>query len=220
MSSLVIKTGMVVEQSIAQQYAAQGILVLTGEYTPAALDAALPKDCKAILSFGVCGGLSPQAQIGQAFIYDACVTPSGIFYADIPWRKRLFAATKYYERRVWSSGDFNTANTVAEREQLLAQTGCWVIDDETYAVAAVADARDIAWVGLRTVSDGAEDNLPPAVLNALNANGTDNIEAVITSVVEDPAQIPALLETAMNAQKSYDELRTACITVGPNFQWQ
>lgn len=219
MSSLVIKTGMTIEQSIAQQYAAQGILVLTGEYTPAMLDKAIPKDCGAILSLGVCGGLSPEAQIGQAFIYDACVTPNGIFYADTPWRKRLFAATKYYERRVWSSGDFNTANTEEQRAQLLAQTGCWIIDDETYAVATVADSRGIAWIGLRTVSDGAEDNLPPAVLNALNANGTDNIEAVITSVVEDPAQIPALIETAMNAQKSYDELRTACLAVGANFQW-
>jgi len=219
MSKLVIKTGMTVEQSIAQNYAAPGTLVLTGEFTPETLDAALPKDCEAILSVGVCGGLSPEAQIGQAFIYYTVVTPDGNFLCDVSWRKRLFAATKYYERHCYSSGQFNTANTIEERAALFAGTGCWIIDDETYAVAMVAQKRGISFGGLRTVSDGSEDNLPPAVVNALNPDGSDDLEAVIASVVEDPLQIPSLLQTAMEAQKSFNELRTACIAVGPTFQW-
>jgi hypothetical protein len=219
MSALVVKCGMSIEQKIARTHAAPGTLILSGEYTVNTLDTAVPKDCRAIISVGVCGGLSPKAQIGQAFIYRTCRTPNGILYADVPWRQRLFAATKYFESDVWSSGQFNTANTIAERATLFAQTGCDVIDDETFAVAELAARRKIAWIGLRTVSDGAEDNLPPAVLGALNANGTDNIEAVITSVISDPLQIPALIKTARNAQTSFDELRTACIQAGPRFQW-
>jgi hypothetical protein len=219
MSALIIKTGMSVENSIAEAYAAKDILKLTGAFTVDTLDAAVPVDAKAIISFGVCGGLSPDAQIGQAFIYSACVTPNGTFYVDTAWRMRLFAATKYYERKCWSSGEFNTANTVEERAKLFAQTECSVIDDETFAVAELAHKRGIAWIGLRTVSDGAEDNLPPAVVNALNPDGDVDIEAVLASVVEDPLQIPALLETAEEAQTSFDELRTAAIAIGPNFQW-
>ncbi|HEX4409648.1 MAG TPA: hypothetical protein VH206_12830 [Xanthobacteraceae bacterium] len=220
MSALVIKTGMTVEQQIARKYAAEGILVLTGAFTPETLDQAVPQDCKAILSLGVCGGLADSALIGQAFICSTLVTPDGEFEADVDWRRRLFGATRYYECHWWSSGNFNTANTVAERAALVKQTGCAVIDDETFAVAAVAKKRGIAFQALRTVSDGAEDNLPPAVVNALNPDGSDNLYSVIASVAQDPTQIPALIQTAIEAKKSFDELETACIQVGPNFQWQ
>lgn len=217
--SLVVKTGMVTEFNIAKKYAAAGTSVLTGEYTPETLDAALPHDCTALISVGVCGGLSPEAKIGQAFIYDRVVTPSGPIVADALWRHRLFTATRYYERGCWSSGEFNTANTIAQRASLFAETGCAIIDDETYAVAIVAQKRGIAWIGLRTVSDGAEDNLPPAIINALNPDGSDNLWNIIASIAGDPAQVPSLIETAINAKRSFDELATACIQVGPHFCW-
>jgi nucleoside phosphorylase len=216
---LVIKTGMVTEQSIAQKYAAPGTLVLTGVGTTAdELEKMVPEDCTALLSLGVCGGLSPQAQIGQAFIYDAVVFPNGRISADAAWVKRLFDATHYYERRCWSSGLQNTANTESQRAQILAQTGCWIIDDETIAVAEVAMRRGLRWCGLRTVSDGTQNNLPPAVLNALNPDGTDNIWEIVQSVASDPSEIPLLLQTAVNAKRSFDELDTACIQAGPKFQ--
>ncbi len=221
MSALVIKTGMSIEQQIAQTYAAPGTLVLSGEFTIATLDEVVPKDCEALISIGVCGGLSPKAQIGQAFIYRACRSPGNVLFpASVWWRQRLFAATKYVEADVWSSGEFNTANTIAERAALFQQTGCDVIDDETFAVAGLAARRKIAWIGMRTVSDGAEDNLPQAVVDALNPNGTANVWAVAASVVKDPSELPALLNTAAEAKRSFDELDTACIQAGPTFQWR
>lgn len=224
--SLVVKTGMQTELSIAKKYAASGTLVLTGEFTPATLDIAVPLDCTALISLGVCGGLAPEAQIGQAFIYDAVVTPDGTLTADVSWRKRIFAATKYYERHCWSSGQFNTANTIAQRADLYAKTNCAIIDDETYAVAMVAQKRGIPWIGLRTVSDGAEDNLPPACLDALNPDGSDNFWEVAKSVFTEPIdpttdnpQVVELLRTYLEAKKSFDELETACLQVGPHFCW-
>ena len=210
---------MIVEQQIARRYAAAGTLVLTGDMTIEQLDAALPPACTALLSLGICGGLAPQAQIGQAFICDVLATPEGNFQADTPWRKRLFAATRYFERHWYSSGLLNTANSPAQRADLFEQTGAWVIDDETHAVAVVAKKRGIAFQAMRTVSDGATDDLPPAVINALNPNGSDNLYAVLASLASDPEQLPTLIRTAIEAKRSYDELDTACVQVGPNFQW-
>ena len=217
---LCIKTGMSVEESIAQRYAGPGIMILTGLQTVETLNKVVPPEVKAILSFGVCGGIAPSAQIGQAFICNTLVTPTKSYQADVAWRKRLFAATRYYECHWYSSGDFNTANTIVQRAELFATTDCIVIDDETYAVAEFAEQRGIPFQALRTVSDGAQDDLPPAVVNALNINGTDNIWNVIASVASDPAQIPDLIKTAIEAKKSFDELETAAIQVGPQFQWE
>jgi hypothetical protein len=215
---IAVKTGMSSEYAVAKQYAAPDVLVLTGEQTVSSLIVNIPYTCTGIISFGLCGGLSERALIGQAFIYDTVVTPAQSLTCDVAWRKRLFAASKYYECHCWSSGNFNTANTIAERAQLFAQTGCEVIDDETYAVAQFAQIRNIPFIGLRVVSDGAEDNLPPAVINALNPNGTDDIPAVIASVISDPEQLPALIRTAQEFEKSIAELRTAAIAAGPTFQ--
>lgn len=103
----------------------------------------------------------------------------------------LFASTRYYERPCYSSGQFNTANSIAQRNALFDKTGCWIIDDESFAVAEVAVKRGIA-----------------------------NIRAVIESIASDPLQIPALIHTAMEAKRSFDELETACIAAGPYFSWK
>lgn len=57
-------------------------------------------------------------------------------------------------------------------------------------------------------------------MNALNPNGSDNLEAVIASVIGDPAQVPALIKTAGEYQQSLATLRTAAVQVGPHFQWE
>ncbi len=224
---LCVKTGMSSEYAVAKQFAAPDVVVLTGTQTVADLQKNVPQDCAAIISFGLCGGLAPErsspapmAQIGQAFIYDRVVTPSGTLFANQTWRRALFVSTKYYECPCWSSGEFNTANDESQRAALFAQTGCWVIDDETRAVAEFAAARSIAFIGLRVVSDGAEDNLPPGVINALNPDGTDNLEAVVASVITDPAQLPGMVKTAQEFELSIAELRTAAKAAGPNFQWE
>lgn len=222
---LYVKCGMSIEASIARTYASPDIPILSGVFTVDTLDAALAKDCQAILTLGVCGGIAPDVrgtpiQIGQAFIYDCCITPNGSYDADPAWRKRFFAATKYYEASVFSSGQFNTANTPAQRAALYAQYGCPLVDDETFAVAEVAHKRGIAWGGIRVISDITTSKLPPAVIDALNPNGTVNLWDIFTSLVGDPAQLSDLWQTAINGKRSFDELDTACIQTGPHFQWE
>ena len=217
--TLCIKTGMESEYEVARAYFSPNVLMLTGTQTVESLSKSVPGDCTGIISFGLCGGLAPQALIGQAFIYDAVVTPDWVYPCDPAWVKALFTVTRYYERKCWSDGVMNTANTIAQRAAIFAKTGCWVIDDESQAVAQFAKLRNIALGGLRVVSDGAEDNLPPAVINALNPDGTDDLWAVVSSVVSDPAQIPDLVKTAGEYEVSIAELRRAAIDTGPFMQW-
>lgn len=222
---LVVKVGMSSEYNLVKKYIGQGVLLLSGQFTADQLDKAVPSTCTGIISTGLCGGLAKDVVVGQVIICDTLVTPGtgGAKYkpytADVTWRKNLFAATRYWERHWWSSGAFNTANTIAQRDALCQATGCAVIDDETFAVAEFASRRGIAFQALRSISDGEADNLPDAVTDALNADGTTDIWAVIASVVKDPAEIPPLFHTAMEFKKSMDTLETALKQVGPYFRW-
>lgn len=215
--TLCIKTGMACEYKIAKQYAARDVLVLTGQQTVTDLHARVGDSCTGIISFGLCGGLAFGAHIGQIFLANTVVTPNGSFAADPDWTHRLFSVTHAYERHYWSSGEWNTANSIEQRVALQEKTGCWVIDDESYAVAQFAKERKIPFAVMRSVSDGAEDNLPPAVVDAINTDGSTNLLNVLKSVTTNPFQLPALWKTAQEAFKSLDALRMAAAWAGPQF---
>lgn len=220
MSTLCIKTGMASEYQLAKRHAAMGTQILTGEYTADDLDHTVQKDCKAIISFGLCGGIGPEAQVGECFISTVMVTPTGNYTSDPAWMDRIFTKTHFPETHWWSSGEFNMANTTAQRWALYKKTGCQVIDDESAAVFEFAKKRGIAAMAMRAVSDALKDNLPQAVVNAINPDGTTNVWNVIKSVFFDPKQIGSLWNTYQEYQTSIKALEHAAVLVGPSFQWQ
>lgn len=229
--TLAVKTGMTVEQGIVEKYVAKDVIVLTGEYDAAKLDATLPTTVDAIISVGVCGALSTHFAVAQGVICNVLKTPNGRFTAEPTWGFRLASRTKFTVVPWWSSGEFNTANTVDQRAALFKQTGCDVIDDESFAVAQFAATRKIPFQCMRTISDGATKasggDLPPAIANALNANGSDNIGDVLKSIWTEPIdpltgewQVPELIEVYAKAKSSYDSLGTGCLRAGPYLQFK
>jgi hypothetical protein len=218
----VVKTGMQCEHDLAQKYFNDPhTLHISGIQSVQSLSKLIPASAESIISFGLCGGLGPVEDgpvVGQAFIYNRCVTPDGVLKADPFWCHRLFLKLKYFERGCWSSGIFNTADTLEQRAALYTQSGCWVIDDETYTVAQFANTRGMTWAGLRVVSDGPTDTVPPFARNALKVDGSVNIPAFIESMLTDPGQLALLPRLVSEYNLSMAELERAAIDVGPIFQ--
>ena len=215
---LTIKTGMSREAKIAEACAAPGTLVLSGMQLAADLHRLVPSTCTAIISFGLCGGLAPEVQIGQIFVAKVLVSPEGEYAADAKWGARLLAKANAYQCNWWSSGVFNTANDLVERAALFSSTGCAVIDDETFVVAQFAQERGIPWQALRVVSDCVACFIPPAARHALGTDGRWKIGEVLKSVVLHPGQIPYLITLGRNFYKSIGILRRTAIQVGPFLQ--
>lgn len=214
---LVIKTGMESEAIIARKVAPSA-LVLTGQMTVADFQHKIPGTCSAILSFGLCGGLVQGLKIGECMIADKLVTPKNLYTPDPTWRRRMMSKTKTTECIWWSSGDFNTANTPKERDDLHQKTGASVIDDESMQVAEFATQRNISFAILRTVSDGTDDLIPDAARNALKADGTTDIWSVLRSVLRNPTQVPSLVRLPNYFRISLDALNTAGQQIGPTFE--
>lgn len=214
---LCIKTGMQNEYDIAKRYAAPGTLILSGQQTVADLQQQVPADCKAIMSFGMSGGLRPQLPIvGQTVIASFLVDDqSNSYIPDLAWTKRLFAATHFYASRYYSSGRYNESNTPSQRAAIYARTQAWCVDDESLWVAQFAKARGIPFAILRNVSDAWNDDVS-ITSNILSVNGGANPLAVLKDVFTDPLTMEKI---AVHYQTSQSQLEQAARLVGPTFGW-
>jgi adenosylhomocysteine nucleosidase len=148
----------------------------------------------ALLSFGLAGGLCASMVPGTIVIPAAVMTDDGRFAAD--------AALAAWLGGVNAPSLFASAVVVAmavEKQALARRTGARAVDMESGAVAAVAQARGLAFAVLRAVCDTDDIDLPPAALVALNAHGAIGLGRVAGSVLRRPGQMPALLRLASQA---------------------
>ena len=216
---LTIKTGLANEAEIARSHAGPNTLVLTGGQSAADLHSVVPSACTAIISFGLCGALAPELEIGQLFVADVLVTPAGRYQANPEWGTRLLAKTKGSRSNWWSSGATNTANNPAGRLALFTATGSSVIDDETIIVAQFAEERGIPWQAMRVVSDCIVCVIPTSARSAIGQDGAWKTAEFLKSVLAHPSHIPELISLGINFYRSLGRLRTAAMEVGPSFQW-
>jgi adenosylhomocysteine nucleosidase len=155
---------------------------------------AISDGARALVSFGLAGGLDPALQPG------AILRPARIF-----WRDQVFtsdpALMAALGGQTCESVLAADAALMSARDKLAAheRSGAAAVDMESGAVAEQAARHGVTFAVLRAVCDGAGEDLPPAALLALDASGKIRILRVAHSVVRHPAQVPALLALASHA---------------------
>jgi hypothetical protein len=77
---------------------------------------------------------------------------------------------------------------------------------ESHVVARVARRNDRPFAAVRVVSDSSHQSLPPAALVAMASTGRIDVMAVLRSLLSRPAQLPALVRTAWEAEKAFRTL--------------
>jgi adenosylhomocysteine nucleosidase len=81
------------------------------------------------------------------------------------------------------------------------------VDMESHVAARIAALHNIPFAICRAVIDPVDRDLPPAAVVELRPDGTPDIPAICRSVMCRPAQIPALVRTAMDAWTAREALR-------------
>ncbi len=155
---------------------------------------AIRAGARALVSFGLAGGLSPSLPAGSLLV-PRFVLVHGFRLAANPV---LAAALGGFCGEAVLAGDGVVAG-VAGKASLWAATGADIIDLESGAVAEAAAASGLPFAVLRAVCDPAWRALPPAALLALEAGGAIGIRRVLGSVLRRPSQVPGLLALARDA---------------------
>ncbi len=96
--------------------------------------------------------------------------------------------------------------SVAEKHNLFASTGAIAVDMESHIAARVAARHGLPFAILRTISDSADQALPPAALVGMKPDGSVALGAVLASLARHPAQLPALIATGRSAGLAFAAL--------------
>jgi hypothetical protein len=96
--------------------------------------------------------------------------------------------------------------SVAEKRDLFTRTGAIAVDMESHIAARIAARHGLPFAVLRTISDRADQTLPPAALVGMKPDGGVALGAVLGSLARHPAQLPALIATGRSAGRAFAAL--------------
>ena len=177
------------------------------------IEAAVTRGARAILSFGICGALSPKIAIGSVIVGTYVVAGSDRCAADEAWASALARTCNATTGLV--AGTDSVLLTQMAKAELQQRTGAISADMESHIVAQAATERGLPFAVLRAVSDDAQHTLPPAAAFGLNTEGAVDYSAVILSLLDEPSQFRALIRTARDTDTAMKALKNCIRCLGP-----
>ena len=215
MTSLVIICGLVAEAKIAR--GSDDVRVITGggdaSRILSQLDALKPG---AVLSFGVAGGLALDLDPGSVRVANAILTPDGRRCPADPLWSVAMAAALDVPLATFAGVDTPLAD-VSAKAALQAATQADLVDMESHLVADWAARQDAKFAALRVVTDPARRALPHAATVGMRADGNVDLRAILASLARNPAQLPALIRTGLDARAAFAALLRCRQRLGPRF---
>jgi adenosylhomocysteine nucleosidase len=169
-----------------------------------------PTGLRAVISFGIAGGLDPSLQPGDVVVATAVIAQQGA------WKVPASVVSSLVERMRASGIGAAQGYLVGVEEPILApaakaavrrETDAVAVDMESHIGAAYAADNNLPFAAIRVISDPAMRALPPLAKQALKADGRIDVGAVLGGLARAPSQIATLLRAGGDAGKAFSELR-------------
>jgi hopanoid-associated phosphorylase len=165
---------------------------------------------KAVISFGIAGGLDPSLQSGDVVVATAVMAEQGTW-------KVPPAVVAAMAGRVRASGiPIVEGALVGVEEPVLlpstkasmhAATDAIAVDMESHIGAAYAADHALPFAAVRVISDPAERALPSLAKGALKADGRVDFAAVLSGLARAPSELTTLLRAGGDAGRAFAGLR-------------
>ena len=187
----------------------------------ALLDARPPRGLRAVVSFGIAGGLDPALRPGDIVVcthLDAQVR----FAADPALVRRL---SERLSERLDGTPDRTVAGglagsdvavmAVADKAALRTRTGALAVDMESHVAAAYAARHALPFAAIRVVCDPAGRALPAFAASALTPEGEPDIRAVLGALLRGRARIGELIRLGRDSSAAFAALTRCRARLGP-----
>jgi nucleoside phosphorylase len=208
---IAVLTGLSEEADTVDQR--DGVLVLTGFKALADMDALIPADCEAIISWGTSGSLTAAVPVGSVVILETVIDADGKAHdSDSAWRSRIVAAFPEIRIETGYSGPLEVATTAATKAALAAKYKVATVDMGAYAAAQFAEKRGIPWAAVQGISDAFDQTVPLA--DAMNADGTADVQKAAQEIAADPDDIRGAVRVLETFEDAINGLARCYAAVG------
>jgi adenosylhomocysteine nucleosidase len=179
-----------------------------------ALEREISFGAKAVISFGIAGGLVDDVVSGDCLLADAVVTADDRWPCDSAWTRAL--AERLPDAVAADLAGVDTlVMDASARRKLHRATGATAVDTESHIAASIAARHALPFAAFRVVCDSVRRGLPPAASGALSKDGRVDGAAVLVAVAKAPRQLPALARTALDARSAFRALLRGRRFLGP-----
>jgi adenosylhomocysteine nucleosidase len=174
-----------------------------------------------LVSIGFCGGLAPHLRSGAIVVPSRIITPGTeeSFSADAGWHARVTAhlatLNPETEAPLYSANDM--LDTTAAKRAVHEQRQACAVDMESAGIAHAARRLQVPFLAIRIVLDEAGDSLPRATANAVHANGNLNARGLVSGLVRNPKDVPALMALGRKSSLAQKRLKAVCEALTPGF---
>jgi adenosylhomocysteine nucleosidase len=169
-----------------------------------------PTGLRAVISFGIAGGLDPSLQPGDVVVATAVIAEERAWKVPAP-------VVSAMADRVRASGIAVTQGSlVGVDEPILLptakaavhrETDAIAVDMESHIGAAYAAHNKLPFAAIRVISDPAARALPPLAKKALKPDGRVDFGAVLTGIARAPSDISSLIRAGGDAGRAFAGLR-------------
>jgi adenosylhomocysteine nucleosidase len=215
-ASIAVATGLLAEVRLIERV--RGVHAIAGggdgALLAAGLERAIAEGARAVLSFGIAGGLAPDVVPGEVVVGQSVVFAKERYSTDVAWSRRLISALAVARMGTIAASDVPVATREAKAVLQMA-TGALATDMESHIAARVAARHKLPFAILRVVADGANRELPPAAQAGLSPGGAINVAAVLKSLVRQPSQLPQLLRVSADTKTAMASLFRCHSLLGP-----
>ena len=182
------------------------------------LDARVPPGCRAVVSFGIAGGLDPALKPGDVVVGTGVVSEDGRRAADLDLSATLLNRLSGIGSRVIAAdlaGVDTAVLAVDGKTELRATTGAAAVDMESHVAAAFAGQHGLPFAALRVICDPASQALPAFAAEALTADGEPDIAAVFFAFARGRARLGDLMRLAKDSNAAFAALGRCRARLGP-----
>ncbi len=223
---IVVLTGLPQERDCLQHLPdATGLNVVCSAGRPEAgrrqVETLVEAGCEALVSFGICGGLSPHLSGGTIVVADRVVDANGGCWMPCgDWSRRIV-------QQLDRIGAVDPATVLGsdrmvcepeDKEALWRRHAVAAVDMESHVIARVGARAGLPIAVVRAVVDTAAMRLPDAARVALDAEGNPRHAAVARALLRRPLQLPDLIRLALAFRTALRRLRACAPLLGPDFR--
>jgi hopanoid-associated phosphorylase len=212
---LIVVVGLAFEARIAAGAGKQVICAGIGRDLAGAIDRVVTPASRALISFGVCGGLAPHLKPGSCIIASGVRSHKGRVATDPVWSQRLLEAlpNSIHGELLGVPGPIAEPGS---KRALHEETGALAADMESHVVAQAAQAYGLPLAVIRVVTDPSVRPIPRAAISAMRSDGTVNVWTMLRTLAKTPREVGLMIRTALDARAAYATLRSSRRSLGPS----